>query len=59
MNRILTVKEVCQLLKIHHTTLYRLVKAGEIPSFRIGSDYRFQQDLIERWMAEESKDIGH
>ena len=62
MVRVLTVKEVCQLLKIHQGTLYRLVKAGEIPSFRIGSDYRFQEDLIERWMVEGSKgsrDIGH
>ena len=59
MNRVLTGKEVCQLLKIHQSTLYKLVKAGEIPSFRIGSDYRFQEDLIERWMADGSRDIGH
>jgi excisionase family DNA binding protein len=40
-------------------TLYKLIRAGKIPSFRVGSDWRFQQDLIERWMAEESKDVGH
>jgi excisionase family DNA binding protein len=59
MNRVLTAKEVCELLQIHQSTLYKLVRAGKIPGFRVGSDYRFQQDLIERWMAEESKDIGH
>jgi excisionase family DNA binding protein len=58
MIQVLTVKEVCDLLRVHQTTLYRLIKAGGIPSFRIGSDYRFQQDLIERWMAEESKPVA-
>jgi hypothetical protein len=35
--------------------------AGRIPSFRVGSDWRFQQDLIERWITEgwkESKNVG-
>jgi excisionase family DNA binding protein len=59
MIHVLTVKEVCDLLRVHPTTLYKLIRAGKIPSFRVGSDWRFQQDLIERWMAEESKDVGH
>jgi excisionase family DNA binding protein len=56
---VLTAKEVCEVLRIHQSTLYKLVRAGRIPSFRVGSDWRFQQDLIERWMVEESKDVGH
>ena len=59
MIQVVTVKEVCGLLRIHQSTLYKLVRAGRIPSFRVGSDWRFQQDLIERWMVEESKDVGH
>jgi len=50
----LTVREVCELLRIHPTTVYKLVKQGKIPSFRIGSYWRFRTDLIERWMAEKS-----
>jgi excisionase family DNA binding protein len=49
---VLTVKEVSEMLRIHKITLYRLVRAGKIPSFRIGSDWRFRSDLLERWMAE-------
>ena len=59
MIQVLTVKEVCDLLRVHQTTLYRLIKAGGIPSFKIGGDWRFQEDLIERWMAEGSNDVGH
>ena len=51
---VLTVKEVCYLLRVHPTTIYKLTKEGKIPSFRIGSYWRFRTDLIERWMAEKS-----
>jgi excisionase family DNA binding protein len=53
-NEILTIKEVCDLLQIHPTTIYKLIRKGKIPSFRIGSDWRFRRDRIMRWMAEES-----
>ena len=49
---VLTVKEVSEMLRVHKTTRYKLVKTGKIPSFRIGSDWRFRSDLLERWMAE-------
>jgi excisionase family DNA binding protein len=51
---ILTVKEISDLLRLHPATVYKLVRQGKIPSFRIGSDWRFRRDLIERWMAENS-----
>jgi excisionase family DNA binding protein len=52
---VLTVKEVCDLLRIHRSTIYRLVRQGRIPSFKIGKDWRFRKDLILRWIAEQTK----
>jgi excisionase family DNA binding protein len=49
---ILTVKEICELLQFHPTTVYKLIRRGEIPSFRIGTDWRFRKDLILRWLTE-------
>ena len=51
---VLTVKEVCNLLRIHPSTVYRLIRQGKIPSFQIGTDWRFLKHRIERWMAEQS-----
>ena len=51
---VLTAREVGNLLRVHPTTVYKLVRQGKIPSFRIGSYWRFRTDLIERWMAEKS-----
>jgi excisionase family DNA binding protein len=51
---VLTVKEVSRILHVHPSTIYKLTKKGKIPGFRIGTDWRFRTDLIERWMAEQS-----
>ncbi len=48
---IMTVTEVAQYLRIHQGTLYKLIRRGEIPVFKGGSDYRFDGDLIENWMV--------
>ena len=47
---VMTVREICVYLKIHPATLYRLVRTGKIPHFRMGAGYRFSRDAIERWM---------
>ena len=33
---ILTVKDVSELLQVAHITVYRLIREGRIPAFRIG-----------------------
>jgi excisionase family DNA binding protein len=32
--------------------IYRLLKRGELPGFKIGSDWRFNAEEIDRWLAE-------
>jgi excisionase family DNA binding protein len=53
-NDILTVKELCDLLRLHPSTVYKMVWEGKIPRFRVGNEWRFRWDLIERWMTEQS-----
>ena len=47
--KVLTLAELCDYLRIHKTTAYRLVKRGEIAAFRIGSYWRFNIEAIEKW----------
>jgi excisionase family DNA binding protein len=51
----MTLKEVAEYLRIHQTTLRKLIRRGEILGFKIGSDYRFRQDEIEKWLAEKQR----
>jgi excisionase family DNA binding protein len=51
MGEVLTIKEVAAILRIHRSTLYRMIERGEVPYFRVGYDYRFDSESIERWIA--------
>ncbi len=47
--KVMTVKEASNYLRIHPSTIYRLIKLGQIPAFRIGSDWRFNVESIDSW----------
>lgn len=55
LSPIMTLKEVAEYLRIHQTTLRKLIRRGEILGFKIGSDYRFRRDEIEKWLAEKQR----
>jgi PTS system nitrogen regulatory IIA component len=48
----LLIDEVADLLKVSHQTLSQLVKKGEIPSYEINKQVRFNPEEIERWMLQ-------
>ena len=54
---VLTLKELCDLLRVHPSTVYKLLREGKIPSFRIGSEWRFRRDVILQWMSEKSEHV--
>jgi excisionase family DNA binding protein len=52
---ILTVRELSEYLRVHPTIIYRLLRTKQIPGFRVGSDWRFDTDIIDRWCSEEEQ----
>lgn len=55
--RILTVTELSEYLHVHRTTIYRMLREGNLPGFRIGSDWRFNLDAIEQWQRDHTNTI--
>ena len=51
-SRVLTVQEVSNYLRVHPSTIYRMLKRNQIPAFRVGSDWRFTVEAIDKWRAE-------
>jgi excisionase family DNA binding protein len=49
---VLTVRELSEYLRVHPTTVYRLLRAKQLPGFRVGSEWRFSLDVIDRWRSE-------
>jgi excisionase family DNA binding protein len=50
----MTVRELADYLRVHPTTVYRQLKLGELPAFRVGSDWRFNVESIDRWRLVQS-----
>jgi excisionase family DNA binding protein len=48
-DEIMTVETLAQYLRCHPSTIYRLLKRGEIPAFKLGSDWRFFKAAIDEW----------
>jgi len=47
---VLTLAELSEYLKIPRSTLYRLVRKGEIPGRKVGRSWRFHRGAIDRWL---------
>jgi excisionase family DNA binding protein len=50
----LTTEEVLSYLQINLRTIYRLLKAGQIPAVRIGRQWRFRRADLDAWLAARS-----
>lgn len=51
---IFTIKELSEHLRVHPTTIYRLLRQGRLPGFRVGSNWRFNRTAIEQWESEQA-----
>ena len=48
----LSIEDVAKSFGVTPTTVYRLAQKGELPGFKIGSQWRFSQDMLESWVAD-------
>jgi excisionase family DNA binding protein len=51
--KVLTISGLANYLHIHRSTIYRLLKRGELPGFKIGSDWRFNIEAIDQWRLQQ------
>jgi len=57
-SRLVTVKELSNYLRVHPSTIYRLLKRGDLPGFKLGSDWRFNLEAIDRWRINQVEDLA-
>lgn len=50
-DRLLTTRELQDLLQLDRVTIYRMVKEGELPALRVGGQWRFSAEAIDGWLA--------
>jgi excisionase family DNA binding protein len=56
--RVITVREVAAYLHVHPVTIYKLLRRHQIPAFRMGSDWRFHIEEIDRRRLEQDRRGG-
>ncbi len=54
MDDLLTTKQLMELLRVDRTTIYRMLNDGRLPGMRVGGQWRFQRQTIEKWLQEKS-----
>jgi excisionase family DNA binding protein len=51
---LLTVDELCDLLKISPTAAYRLLASGKLKCFRLGRIWRIPRECVNEYIREQS-----
>ena len=49
-DKLLTTRELVDLLQLDRVTIYKMVKDGELPSLRVGGQWRFSEEAIGAWL---------
>ena len=45
-HRLLTVREVADTMRVSNMTVYRLIRAGELPAIRVGKHFRIRESEL-------------
>ena len=57
-DKILTLKEVAEYLKLAEKTAYRLAAEGKLPGFKVGGSWRFKREDMETWIETNKHSIA-
>ena len=51
---LLTVAEVAGAMRVSNMTVYRLIKAGDLPAIRVGKNFRIRRSDVESYLGDRS-----
>lgn len=49
-DKLLTTRELVDLLQLDRVTIYKMVKDGELPALRVGGQWRFSEEAVNAWL---------
>ena len=55
---VFTVQELAAYLRMKPVTIYKHAKAGKLPCFKVGANWRFKKSTIDRWISEQEEHQG-
>ena len=52
---VLSIDEACAYLKLAKVTIYKYVRQGAIPAFKVGRMWRFHKESLDNWLKEKTE----
>ena len=50
MDHLMTLPEVAAYLRLSKDTVYRMASGGKLPASKVGSQWRFRRDDVDKWL---------
>ncbi len=57
-DQVFTVQELATYLRMQPVTIYKHAKAGKLPCFKVGANWRFKKTTIDRWISDQEAKEG-
>lgn len=54
MEPLWTLVEVAEFLNVDEFTVYRLIHRKRLPAFKVGHQWRFKLEMVEKWLESHS-----
>jgi excisionase family DNA binding protein len=51
-NEVMILPKVCEYLRVHSSTVYRLLHAGKLPGYKVGRTRRFNKAQIDQFVKQ-------
>ena len=55
MEKLLTIKQICEILQLSRSTVYEWVHIGFIPYYKFSNTLRFRESEVDRWLIRRRK----
>jgi excisionase family DNA binding protein len=52
--KLLTISEVCKILRVSKPTAYNLIHSKGFPRIKVGREWRVEEQLLLKWIQENS-----
>jgi len=59
MQKLMTIKEVADYLRLSKVTVYKMTRQGKIPALKIGKQWRYNKSEIDSWVKQKSNSEHH
>jgi excisionase family DNA binding protein len=59
MQRLMTIREIADYLRLSKVTVYKMTRQGKIPALKIGKQWRYDKSEIDSWVKQKSNNKRH